>query len=157
MSDLNDRRIKFAVGIVRQTVKDMGLNDDDEGYLDIVGSTYISDKELSDVDVLVYAKGFDVNEHGLSGWEFGGSVGLGNDDWASWKRMHYLDGAWVEVNLLLTGDKELYNQWVTAADVCRFLHLSGVQLTRGQVHGVHSLIMHESDMSEMQVEAWQYV
>ena len=111
-----------------------------DSNLHIVGSTYIKDKQTSDVDVLVGVP-FDQDGVAFPGWEYGGSVGIGNSHWSSWKRT--VDG--VEVNMLLCDSHEYIDKWLTAADVCRMLHLSGANLRTGQVHGIHEVIMEDAD------------
>ena len=150
---VNEARKQFALETAKVVINGIGLEIE---ALEIVGSTFISDKTTSDVDVLVRCKNFDKDEITLRGWEYGGSVGLGNDDWASWKRTFYVMGTKIEVNLLVTASVGLYHDWLTAADVCRFLHLAGVHLTRGQVHGVHSLIMNETDLDADTLKRWDY-
>lgn len=118
---------------------------------EVVGSTYISDRTDSDVDILCWDKSFDINNMTFSGWAYGGSGGLCPYDgkWMSWKRE--VNG--VTVNMLLTRDADYYGKWLTAAEVCRFIHLKAGQLdhealcdglTRAMVHGVHEIIMDDS-------------
>lgn len=107
---------------------------------EIVGSTYISDKVTSDVDILVFDPSRMLEEELFDGWAYGGSVGIGNDNWMSWKRT--VDG--VEVNMLLVTNEAYFNSWLTAAEVCRFLHLQGYNLRSASVHGVHEIIMDDS-------------
>ena len=111
----------------------------------VVGSTYIKGTEDSDVDVLVYTPTVSPSEAVFSGWTYGGSGGSiefdNPDKFGSWKR----EVGGVVVNLLLTGSEAYYDAWLTAAEVCRFLHLQGVPLTRGTVHGVHEIVMDDSD------------
>ena len=112
----------------------------DDSNLHIVGSTYIKDKQTSDVDVLVGVP-IDPNCIAFPGWDYGGSAGIGNSSWGSWKRT--VGG--VEVNMLLCDSQEYIDKWLTAADVCRMLHLSGANLRAGQVHGIHEVIMEAAD------------
>lgn len=47
---------------------------------------------------------------------------------------------------MLVCDKQEYiDAWLTAAEVCRFLFLRGVYVPRGAVHGIHEIIMEDSD------------
>lgn len=114
---------------------------------EIVGSTYIGDKEDSDVDVLVLIEdGESLEEMVYAGWTYGGSKSPRPDCWVSWKR--HADG--VDVNMLIVTDKQYYNQWLTAAEVCRFMHLQGVKFNSGTVHGIHEIIMDDSDAESEQ-------
>lgn len=138
---LNQQRIATAKHAVIDAIA--GLDqfiDLDDLNLHIVGSTYIVDKQTSDVDVLVGVP-IDPDCVGFHGWEYGGSVGVGNSHWGSWKCT--VDG--VEVNMLLCASQEYIDKWLTAAYVCRMLHLSGAKLRTGQVHGIHEVIMEDAD------------
>lgn len=108
---------------------------------EVVGSTYIKDNHKSDIDVLVLVKDICLECTGFEGWEYGGSVGMGNDHWMSWKK-YTVDG--VEVNMLLTTDEQYFYSWLTAAEVCRFLHLQGYDIRTSTVHGIHEIIMDDS-------------
>jgi len=77
----------------------------------------------------------------FSGWLYGGSVGLSGDHWMSWKK--HVDG--VEVNMLICKHDKYIEDWLTAAEVCRFLHLRGIKLTAGTRHGIHEIIMDDAD------------
>jgi hypothetical protein len=114
---------------------------------DVVGSTYIKDKDSSDVDILVLDESMSLEEQFFEGWAYGGSVGAGNDHWMSWKRT--VDG--VEVNMLLVTDKTYFDLWLTAAEVCRFLHLQGCDVKSATVHGIHEIIMDDSTAEEEQL------
>lgn len=110
----------------------------------LVGSAFICDRQDSDVDVLVLST-TSPEEATFPGWEYGGSgqhahIGDNEDKFGSWKRT--VDG--IEVNLLLVADEVYFRRWLDAAEVCRFLHLKGVLLQRGLVHGVHEIIMDDS-------------
>lgn len=107
---------------------------------EVVGSTYIKDNDSSDVDILVLDESINLDEKEFEGWEYGGSAGVGNDNWMSWKRR--VNG--VEVNMLITSDKAYFGAWLTAAEVCRFLHLQGYDLRSASVHGVHEIIMEDA-------------
>lgn len=114
--------------------------------LEIVGSTYIKDSNDRDVDVLVYVPGANLEALAFEGWNYGGSAGLGNSHWMSWKKLiPFAPNQNVEVNMLLTNKPEYYVNWLSAAEVCRFLHLRGVELPSGCVHGVHEIIMEGVD------------
>jgi hypothetical protein len=110
--------------------------------MQVVGSTYISDRTDSDVDLLCWHKSFDIASMTFSGWLYGGSAGLcpDNEKWMSWKRE--VNG--VTVNMLLTNDPEYAAKWLTAAEVCRYLHLKDQGLKTCDVHGVHEIIMDDS-------------
>ena len=141
MTRVNIQRIATAKHAVIDAIASLDqFIDIDDSNLHIVGSTYIKDKQTSDVDVLVGVP-IDPNCVTFSGWEYGGSVGIGNSNWGSWKRT--VDG--VEVNMLLCDSHEYIDRWLTAADVCRMLHLSGANLRAGQVHGIHEVIMEDAD------------
>jgi predicted nucleotidyltransferase len=123
----NEERIAVAKKAVCEA-----LGRDVLGRHEIVGSTYIKDKDSSDVDVLVFDESFHLDEMSFGGWEYGGSNGMGNDHWMSWK--HCVDG--VEVNMLLTSRRDYFDAWLTAAEVSRFLHLQGYNLRTATVHGI---------------------
>lgn len=106
----------------------------------LVGSTYIKDTESSDIDLLV-TSALDANSLRFDGWEYGGSTPKSGDGWCSWKKTITVDATPVEVNLLVCEDRAYIKSWLDAAEVCRFLSLAGVTLTRGQIHGVHAIIM----------------
>lgn len=113
--------------------------------LECVGSTYISDAGTSDVDILLCFPVPCVGEVVLAdGWDFGGSVCEGGDHWQSWKKT--VQG--VEVNLLMCRTQAYIDAWLTSAEVCRFLHLLGITLPRGAVHGIHQIIMDDSTAEE---------
>jgi len=116
----------------------------DANDLTIIGTTYILG-DGADVDVLAYVPGFSQYEHGFDYWEYGGSgPEHTNDTFGSWKRT--VDG--VVVNLIITGDKDYHDAWITSAEVCRFLHLQGVQITAGTRHGIHEIIMDDASADE---------
>lgn len=115
---------------------------------DCVGSTYIRDAEDRDVDVLVLIPDQDLDCLRIDqGWAYGGSIdhSMLGDHWASWTKS--VDG--VDVNMLLVNDAAYYHQWVTSAEVCRFLHLKGLPINAGTTHGVHEIIM---DYSTAEIE-----
>ena len=107
---------------------------------DLVGSMYIVG-EGQDIDVLVLVQVLgnnDIQALEIEGWEYGGSIpgeGCG-DNWISLKKK--------DINLLVTSDKEYYDKWITAAEVCKYLQDSGVILTKQQRVSVHSIIMDDS-------------
>lgn len=138
----NERRIEIAKAAVVNALTDNYGWCKGPYELHIVGSTYIRDRTDGDVDILTYHESFDVDAMSFSGWLYGGSAGLcpDNNKWMSWKKI--VNG--VEVNMLIVGDKAYRNQWLTAAEVCRFLHLKGVALPSPVVHGVHEIIMDDS-------------
>lgn len=133
---------KERIAIARKAISDaLGVNIDTYRN-DVVGSTYIRDNTESDVDILVHTPDIDLDCAVFGAdWEYGGSVGMGNDHWMSWKRN--VDG--VDVNMLLVNDRLYYDQWLTAAEVCRFLHLKGHSIPSCDVHGIHEIIMDDSD------------
>lgn len=106
---------------------------------EFVGSGYIIDRAHGDVDLLVL-----VDRHPddlrFEGWVYGGSGGDYHNQWGSWKRL--VDG--VEINMLLTNDADYYRAWCTAAEVCRFLHLSGVVVDKSRRIAIHNIIMDDS-------------
>lgn len=113
--------------------------------LKLVGSTYIKDYLYSDVDLLV-TTAMPVEQLFFDGWSYGGSSPKSGDGWCSWKRtVKVTDEQTVEVNLLVCSDESYIKSWLTAADACRFLSMAGVTLTKGQVHGVHAIIMDGRD------------
>lgn len=119
----------------------------------LVGSAYIKG-EGHDIDVLVhveYRTLYEASIHceGFSGWTYGGSSNKDNpDSWESFKKLVKIDGAFVEINMILVDSEEYYNAWVTSAEVCKFLYDKGVELTKGAIHGVHAIIMDDSDSEE---------
>lgn len=134
-------RNTIALQAVQDTLAGLTLS-----RIEVVGSTYISDRQESDVDVLALVPGFCPNEESFRsfGWAYGGSDGEGNDSWGSWKKTT-TEG--VEVNMLITGNEGYFDKWLSAAEVCRFLHLKGYALSTGAVHGVHGILMDDSDAS----------
>lgn len=109
----------------------------------IVGTAYIEDKDSTDVDILVHLRpgGFSAKGLYLEGWSYSGSNSAHtNDRFASFKRV--VMG--VSVNLLVTDDARYFMDWVTAAEVCRFLHVMGVPIPAGVRHGIHEIIMDDS-------------
>lgn len=112
-----------------------------EASMELVGSTYIADEQTRDVDILVLIPDADLSCIFFSDWQYGGSVGMGNEsDWMSWKCVQ--NG--LEINMLLTNKKTYFNAWLTAAEVCRFLFLKGIKLPSAAVHGIHEIIMDDS-------------
>lgn len=111
--------------------------------MELVGSTYIKGNG-TDIDVLCLVPEADLDSVVFPGWMYGGSnvPSQSTDDgrFGSWK--YDVDGT--DVNMLIVTSEEYANAWLTAAEVCRFLHLAGVDLTRGAVHGVHEIIMDDS-------------
>ena len=138
---MNDERIAIAKKAIMEA-----LGVDVLGRHEVVGSTYIKDNDKSDVDIIVLDESFDLECMGFPGWAYGGSSGMGNDHWMSWKRQ--VDG--VEVNMLLVADKAYFDSWLTATEVCRFLHLQGYNLKSASVHGVHEIIMDDSTAEDEQ-------
>lgn len=106
---------------------------------EFVGSGYILDQTHGDVDVLVLVDRHP-DELGFDGWLYGGSGSDYHDQWGSWKRV--VDG--IEVNMLLTNSADYYSAWCTAAEVCRFLHLSGVVVDKSRRIAIHNIIMDDS-------------
>ena len=111
--------------------------------MDVVGSTYITDKPDSDIDVLCLVESLSsVSDMAFGGWAYGGSVGEGNEDhWGSWKRA--IPGAG-EVNMLVVTSKEYFNAWLSSAEVCRLLHLRGIVVPRGVSVSIHNILMDDS-------------
>lgn len=110
-----------------------------------VGSSYISGRQDSDVDILVFHPELTyLEELGFDGWAYGGSGGEGNDQFASWKKE--VDG--VLVNMLLTASDTYFLCWTQAAEVCRLLHLSGVSIDKATVIRIHNILMDGSSAEE---------
>lgn len=130
-------RYHTASAAVKAALDDAGIKARQTSF---VGSSYITDRTDGDVDVLCLINR-DPNDIGFDGWLYGGSVHEGGDQWGSWKRT--VDG--VEVNMLLTQDLTYFMAWCTAAEVCRYLHLSGVTVPRVQRIGIHNIVMDDSD------------
>ena len=139
VTEVNSCRIAIARAAVREALAHSGRRQSfSDEQLAIVGSTYISDKETSDVDVLLTVP-LDPQELSFSGWEYGGSTPLCGDAWCSWRRT--VDG--VDVNLLICNDSAYIRRWLTSAEVCRYLHLQGIYMHTCNVHAVHAIIMDE--------------
>lgn len=124
-------------------------------HAEVVGSTYIAGKEDRDIDVLLLVKADrNVEEMGFDGWAYGGSVGEGNDShWGSWKKT--FEGR--DLNMLITTDETYFNAWLTAAEVCRYLHcktnsyVDGVKpvIREADVRiAIHNIIMDDSTANE---------
>jgi hypothetical protein len=115
----------------------------------MVGSSYIHQQLRADVDILVLSP----FRRGLrdilvgDGWEEGGSQDLSlHTCWVSLKKeltVNHQDGIpdILVFNIIVVEDEAYFDDWVRAAEACRFLVESGVRLTRGQTHGVHAVIM----------------
>ena len=154
--------LETVAASVKEALSNIGVHIRDSA---LVGSLYIKGalQDNSDVDFLVLVPWpTDVDALFLNeeGWTYGGSTSGANSKWASWtkylsvKEVH--DGyRGFKANLLVTNDAEYFEKWVTAAKACKFLHDSGVLLTRGQVHGVHEVIMDGAE-PEAQVELRRY-
>lgn len=130
-----NNRYAIAAAAVKDALKDHVTID----RYEFVGSGYIIDSTEGDVDVLVLVNR-DPDELGFDGWMYGGSGSDYHDQWGSWKRV--VDG--VEVNMLLTNSAEYYRAWCTAAEVCRFLHLSGVVIDKSRRIAIHNIVMDDS-------------
>lgn len=119
------------------------------GDMEVVGSTYISGRIDSDVDVLCWSPAFDICAMSFSGWAYGGSAGLcpDNDNWMSWKKA--VNG--VTVNMLITDKSDYAHKWLNAAEVCRYLHLRGYPIKTCDVHGIHEIIM-DGSMAEDEIK-----
>lgn len=135
-----EERCKVALETVADAVRGMIPDFRIETHLSIVGSTYYANKETSDVDVLVH---YSANVLNLvfDDWEYGGSSPLAGDSWCSWKTM--VKG--VEINMLLAEDIGYTHKWLTAAEVCKYLHLRKFQLTKGDVAAIHEIIMDDGN------------
>ena len=130
MNLVNERSCK-AHDVVRGLFPDLQAQ-----HIDWVGSSYISGVTDTDVDMLVYSG--DIKPLCLVDWDNGGSEPPGEPDvWTSYKKV--VDG--VEINIILTNSVGYFRDWQCSAEVCKFLELMGVHLTKGQVHGVHQIIM----------------
>jgi len=144
--------IEERIDIAKRAISEALGKDIDNFRHEVVGSTYIKGSDKSDVDMLILyptrrTKGYSVNwgagdldKLWFDGWTYGGSVGMGNDNWMSWKRT--VDG--VEVNMLLVDEQPYFDSWLAASEVCRFLHLQGYDIKTGTVHGIHEIIMDDS-------------
>lgn len=137
-TEVNGERIAIALDAVLDALSRCSAapSDIDDGHLAIIGSTYIADKETADVDVLLTVP-LNPNELSFDGWEYGGSTPKCGDAWCSWRRT--VEG--VDVNLLICERGEYIERWLTSAEVCRYLHLQGINLRTCNVHAVHSIIM----------------
>ena len=147
-------RVKDAKRIVADALTSAYLTAES---MELVGSSYITDKLDSDLDILCYVP---VGENQLRvscmtfpGWAYGGSVGEnGEDNWGSWKK--YVPGVG-EVNMLVTTDKTYYQAWLTSAEVCRLLHLRGILIPRDVRVSIHNIIMDNSTADyENEIELW---
>ena len=109
---------------------------------EMVGSTYICGAEDRDVDVLMLAPDEDIEAILMPGWAYGGSAGEGNDHFASFKQT--VDG--VEYNALFVKKPDYFVAWLTAAEVCRFLHRVEPGTDARDIRvGIHNIIMDDSD------------
>ena len=137
-TEVNDGRIAIARDAVLYALSRCSAvpSDIDDRQLAIIGSTYIADKETADVDVLLTVP-LNPNELGFDGWEYGGSTPKCGDAWGSWRRT--VGG--VDVNLLICGHTGYIERWLTSTEVCRYLHLQGINLRTCNVHAVHAIIM----------------
>lgn len=142
MTPNNATRVGAAIAEAKRALNQLSISEDVDVRL--VGSTYIKDSESSDVDLLVTTP-LNVNELVFEDWSYGGSTPKSGDGWCSWKKTIIVDDKQVEVNLLVCEDHSYITSWLDAAEVCRFLSLAGVTLTRGQIHGVHAIIMDDHD------------
>ena len=135
-------KAKLAALDALASCQNFTLNNVEDYHLALVGSTFIQGTTPlgSDIDLLLTVPVSPEELH-LPGWAYGGSTPLSGDAWCSWKKLVNIDGAEVTVNLLICSSKEYIDSWLTAAEVCKFLHLKGVHLDRGCVHGVHEVIM----------------
>jgi hypothetical protein len=132
----------FAVEFTKATLDDHKIP-----FLrvEVVGSAYIHEKETSDIDVLAHidleCTEKDIYNLVFNGWEYGGSAGEGDDSiWGSWKKTIMN----VEVNMLLTTDKEFFNNWLTSAEVCKYLHRRGIlKDDRSDRIAIHQIIMED--------------
>lgn len=136
-------RIGEAKDKVRDALRREGLT---AQRMELVGSSYITDKTDSDLDILCYVPIStyqpSVGCMQFTGWAYGGSVGEGGEDtWGSWK--HYFPGIG-EVNILVTTDETYFNAWLTSAEVCRYLHLRGIVVPRAERVSIHNIIMDDS-------------
>lgn len=106
----------------------------------IVGSTYIYGHG-ADLDLLVLVRtpegmGSLVNSWYHQDFRFGGSGPKVGDHWCSWKRG--------TLNLLLTDDSDLYDRWLMAAEVCRYLYLArAIVLTKPERIAIHDILMRD--------------
>lgn len=126
-----NEQVTRAFKEVREAFSDNGYkNVDDE----LVGSTYYRG-EGQDIDILVLTSG-DIDSMSFDGWAYGGSEGLFGSTWMSWKKG--------TTNMLVTNKREYFSAWCTAAEVAKFLVLNGVTLRKGDVHGIHEIIMDDS-------------
>lgn len=137
-NEVNADRIATAIGAVRDALSRCSAVPSDiaDWQLAIVGSTYIADNETADVDVLLTVP-LNPPELSFDGWEYGGSTPKCGDSWGSWRRT--VDG--VDVNLLICSNANYIERWLTSAEVCRYLHLRGINLRTCGVHAVHAIIM----------------
>ena len=128
--------------IVRDASEDLFLR---AKRIELVGSTYIYGGG-NDIDILVLLDNTDgsVDELRLPGWEYGGSTPKSGDKWCSWKR-------W-DINLLVTADQTYFNDWITAAEVCKYLFLKrGIVLDKPDRISVHAIIMDDKDCKDFAV------
>ena len=113
--------------------------------IELVGSTYIYGGG-NDIDILVLLDRAiplcpDVDALRLPGWEYGGSTPKSGDKWCSWKQ-----GI---INILVTADQTYFNDWVTAAEVCKYLFLKrGIVLDKPERIAVHEIIMVDKDCGD---------
>jgi hypothetical protein len=126
----------------------------DKNKIALVGSLFITGETTTDVDILVYVSAvikdsqvqpvkmqeidlYDDSED----WQLGGSFIHKEQSWSSWKKV-FQDCL---VNLILCNDETLFDNFVKAAEVCRYLHLSGIRIDKRTRLGVHSIIKDRSN------------
>jgi hypothetical protein len=161
-----NEHINYAI----QAVKDAGF---EIARHELVGSTYIADKQDSDLDVLILVKkpsqvledkeGLDLLQHvpdlesaHLPGWKYGGSYNEGDPGvWESFKTTW--NGR--EINAILVDNEEYWWSWVKAAEVCRYIHLmqkkngdsvySPEAISELDVRiGIHNILMDDSSAED---------
>ena len=127
--------------IVREASEELFLH---AKRIELVGSIYIYGQG-NDIDILVLLDRDipmcpSVNSLMLPGWVYGGSTPKSGERWCSWKQG--------DINLLVTADQKYFNDWVTAAEVCKYLALRGVKLEKPDRIAVHAIIMDDKDCGD---------
>lgn len=112
---------------------------------ELVGTLYTLG-EGNDMDICVLVRDVDdavvsLEEHG---YEQTGRAGYADDEFTTFRKGH--------VNLLLSEDKEWFNKFLTAAEVCRYLKTAD----KTQRKAIHRIIMNDATATGKDGEVRDY-